>query len=95
MLYIIGSPPPAGPKNIVFRIWSVNKRVIPAADTSNDNRNIAVISTDYTDNSIICIEMVSRWFCIDDCTNDISLPRTKETPAKCRGEVMRSLESPV
>ena len=80
----------------MFRIWSVNKKVIPAADTSNDDdRNIAVISTDDTDNSVICIEMVLRWFCIDDCTNDISPPRTKEAPAKCSGGVVRSPESPV
>ena len=54
MLYIIGSLSPAGPKNIVFRFWSVNKKVIPAADNGNDNRNIAVISTDHTDNSVWC-----------------------------------------
>ena len=32
---------------------------------------------------------------MDDCTNDISPPRTKEAPAECRGGVVRSLESPV
>ena len=53
-MYIIGSLSPAGPKNIVFRFWSVNKKVIPAADNGNDNRNIAVISTDHTDNSVWC-----------------------------------------
>ena len=43
----------------MFRMWSVNKKVIPAADTSNDDdRNIAVISTDDTDNGVTCIEMV-------------------------------------
>lgn len=36
-------------KNVVFRFWSVNSIVIPAANTGNDiNRRMAVVKTDHT-----------------------------------------------
>jgi len=47
--YKIGSPPPIGSKNDVFKFRSVNNIVIAPANTGKDNSNkIAVITTDHT-----------------------------------------------
>jgi len=47
--YKIGSPPPAGSKNEVFKFRSVKSIVIAPANTGRDNnKRIAVITTDHT-----------------------------------------------
>lgn len=49
----MGSPPPAGSKNVVFRLRSVSNIVIPAASTGRDNsKRTAVISTDQTNSGV-------------------------------------------
>lgn len=51
--YRIGSPPPAGSKNVVFRFRSVRSIVIPAASTGRDSRsNTAVTRTDHTNKGV-------------------------------------------
>jgi len=49
----IGSPPPAGSKNDVFKFRSVNNIVIAPARTGSDrSNNKAVMAIDHTNNGI-------------------------------------------
>jgi hypothetical protein len=49
----MGSPPPAGSKNDVFKFRSVNNMVIAPANTGRDkSNNKAVIPTDQTNRGI-------------------------------------------
>ncbi len=49
----MGSPPPLGSKNDVFKFRSVRSIVIAPASTGNDRRSkIAVIRTDHTNSGI-------------------------------------------
>lgn len=49
----MGSPPPAGSKNVVLRLRSVRSIVIPAARTGSDKSNsTAVTSTDHTNRGV-------------------------------------------
>lgn len=51
--YRIGSPPPEGSKNVVFKFRSVRSIVIPAARTGRDNRSrTAVTKTAHTNNGV-------------------------------------------
>lgn len=51
--YKMGSPPPAGSKNVVFKFRSVRSIVIPAAKTGRDNnRRTAVIRTAQTNRGV-------------------------------------------
>lgn len=51
--YRIGSPPPAGSKNDVFKFRSVKSMVIAPASTGNESRRrIAVKNTDQTNNGV-------------------------------------------
>jgi hypothetical protein len=51
--YKIGSPPPAGSKNEVFRFRSVRSIVIAPASTGSDKSNrIAVKNTDHTNKGV-------------------------------------------
>lgn len=53
LLYSLGSPPLAGSEKVIFRFWSVNNIVIPAANISNDNNNhIAIINTEHMNNCV-------------------------------------------
>lgn len=80
--YKIGSPPPAGSKNVVFRLRSVRSMVIPAARTGRDSRSsTAVIRTDQTNSGV--------WYC--DSAGGFMLmavvikliaPRMEDTPAR-------------
>jgi hypothetical protein len=52
--YKIGSPPPAGSKNEVFKFRSVNSIVIAPANTGSERRRrIAVKNTDHTNNGVL------------------------------------------
>lgn len=49
----MGSPPPAGSKNVVFRFRSVKSMVIAPANTGKESKsNSAVIPTDQTKRGI-------------------------------------------
>lgn len=49
----MGSPPPAGSKNVVLRFRSVNSMVMPAASTGRDRSSrTAVIRTDQTNKGV-------------------------------------------
>lgn len=51
--YKMGSPPPAGSKNVVLRFRSVSSIVMPAARTGRDNRrSTAVIRVAHTNRGV-------------------------------------------
>lgn len=51
--YRIGSPPPAGSKNVVFRLRSVSSIVMAPARTGRDSSSrSAVMNTDHTNRGI-------------------------------------------
>jgi len=90
----MGSPPPVGSKKDVLKFRSVSSIVMAPARTGRDNnRRIAVISTDQTNSGI-----ESRF--IDDdrifmmVVMKLMAPRMEEAPAKCKLKMARSTEIP-
>lgn len=90
----MGSPPPAGSKNVVFRLRSVSSIVIPAARTGRDKSNsTAVIRTDQTKSGV--------WYCVTAggfilmiVVIKLIAPRIEDTPARCSEKMVRSTEAP-
>lgn len=92
--YNTGSPPPAGSKNAVLRLRSVNSIVMAPASTGRDRRSrTAVITTDHTNSGMrsrrrpfvrILITVVIKF----------KAPKIEETPAKCSEKMARSTEGP-
>ena len=90
----MGYPSPAGSKNVVFRFWSVNNIVIPAANTGSErSNNTAVISMDHMNRRV--------WYC--DTAEGVILiivvmklitPEIEETPTRCKEKMVRSTEAP-
>lgn len=92
--YRIGSPPPAGSKNVVFRLRSVRSIVIPAASTgSESNRRTAVIRTDHTKRGVWYWEIAGGFILIIVVMKLIA-PKIEDTPAKCREKIVRSTDAP-
>lgn len=80
--YKIGSPPPVGSKNEVFKLRSVRSIVIAPAKTGKDSNNrIAVINTDQTNRGIWSIDISGARMLI---TVEIKLtaPKIEEAPAR-------------
>lgn len=90
----MGSPPPAGSKNVVLILRSVRSIVIPPASTGRDSRSkMAVINTAHTKSGIRSMRSPStRIFKI--VVIKLSAPRIDDTPAKCREKIARSTEGP-
>jgi hypothetical protein len=92
--YKIGSPPPAGSKNEVFKFRSVKSIVIAPAKTGRDRSNkMAVIRTDQTNKGIrskvipfdrILIIVVIKF----------TAPKIEEIPAKCKEKIAKSTDAP-
>lgn len=90
----IGSPPPQGSKNDVFRFRSVNSMVIAAANTGRANRSmIAVIMTDHTNNGILNIG-IEAGFMLMHVVIKLIAPRIDEAPAKCNEKIAKSTDGP-
>lgn len=92
--YKIGSPPPAGSKNAVFKLRSVNNIVIaPAKTGSLKRRSTAVITTDHTNRGTR-----SRRSPLDRMLITVVIklraPIIDETPAKWREKIAKSTEGP-
>lgn len=92
--YRIGSPPPAGSKNEVFKFRSVSSIVIAPANTGKDkSNNKAVITTDQTNNGIrsnvIPVERILITVVIK-----FTAPKIEETPAKWSEKIAKSTEAP-
>lgn len=90
--YKIGSPPPAGSKNEVFKLRSVNNIVIAPAKTGRDKINkIAVIRIDHGKRGIwlifILLGIILRIVQIK-----LIAPKIDEIPAKCKEKIVKSTE---
>lgn len=90
----MGSPPPAGSKNAVFRLRSVNSIVIAPASTGRDNKSkTAVMVTDQTNKGIRSRRKPCQRILIAVVIKLIA-PRIDDTPAKCREKITISTEGP-
>ena len=78
----MGSPPPAGSKNVVFKLRSVRSIVIPAANTGSERRRrIAVIRIDHTNRGVWYWDMAGGFILIIVVIK-LMAPRIDETPAR-------------
>jgi hypothetical protein len=78
----MGSPPPAGSKNEVFKFRSVKSIVIAPANTGRDSNNkIAVIITDQTNKGIRSNVIPSLRILITVVIK-FTAPKIEEIPAK-------------
>lgn len=92
--YKIGSPPPAGSKNDVFKLRSVNSMVIAPANTGSDNKsNTTVIVTAHTNKGIRSSFIPCHRILITVVIKLIA-PRIDDAPARCREKIARSTEGP-
>jgi len=90
----MGSPPPAGSKNEVFRLRSVSSIVIAPASTGRESsKRMAVKNTDHTKRGVwshdrpgvrILMIVVIKF----------TAPKMEEAPAKCNLKIDRSTEAP-
>lgn len=78
----MGSPPPAGSKNVVFKFRSVRSIVMPAASTGRDSRrSTAVIKRAQMNNGVWYWEMAGGFILII-VVMKLMAPRMEETPAR-------------
>jgi hypothetical protein len=78
----MGSPPPAGSKNVVLRFRSVSSIVIAPARTGKERRSSkAVIPTDQTNNGIRSRDILAARILIIVVIKLIA-PKIDEAPAK-------------
>ena len=78
----MGSPPPAGSKNLVFRLRSVSSIVIAPASTGRERRSrIAVIKTAHKNRGMRSIRSPSDRILMIVVIK-FSAPRIEEMPAK-------------
>lgn len=92
--YRIGSPPPAGSKNEVFKLRSVSSIVIAPARTGREsNSRIAVINTAHTNNGIrsMVIPVVRMLIIV---VIKLIAPRMEDAPAKCSEKIVKSTDAP-
>lgn len=90
----MGSPPPAGSKNVVLRFRSVRSIVMPAARTGRESRSkIAVMRTDQTNRGVWYCDSAGGFILIIVVIKLIA-PRIDDTPAKCREKMARSTDAP-
>ena len=92
--YRIGSPPPAGSKNDIFRLRSVNSIVIAPARTGRDSRSSrAVMAIDHTNRGIRSGFMLFGFMLIV-VVMKFTAPRIDDTPARCKEKMARSTDAP-
>jgi hypothetical protein len=90
----MGSPPPAGSKNEVFRFRSVNSIVIAPARTGRDrSRRMTVRRTAHT-NSGIRSNRIPFHRMLITVVMKFTAPKIDEAPAKCREKIAISTEGP-
>jgi len=78
----MGSPPPAGSKNVVLRFRSVSSIVIPAARTGRErSRRTAVTKTAQTNKGVWYCE-IAGGFILIIVVIKLMAPRMDEMPAK-------------
>lgn len=90
----MGSPPPAGSKNDVFKLRSVRSIVIAPARTGKDKRRrIAVKKTDQTNNGVWSHDIPGDRILIIVVIK-FTAPRIEEAPARWRLKIVKSTEAP-
>lgn len=92
--YRMGSPPPAGSKNEVFRFRSVSSMVIAPARTGRDSSNrTTVITTAHTNRGIrsSCIPCHRMLITV---VIKFTAPKIEDAPAKCSEKMARSTDGP-
>jgi len=78
----MGSPPPAGSKNVVFKFRSVSSIVIPPAKTGRErSSNRAVMNTDHT-NSVTRTSLISYLRIFMNVVIKLIAPKMEEIPAR-------------
>lgn len=92
--YKIGSPPPIGSKNVVFKLRSVRSIVIaPARTGSESSKSTVVTKIDQTNNGVLLRVIPSiRIFII--VVMKLIAPKIEEAPAKWRLKIVKSTEGP-
>ena len=87
----MGSPPPEGSKNEVFKFRSVRSMVIAPANTGRDRRRImAVKKTDHTKRGVRShVRPIARMLMI--VVIKFTAPRMEEGPANCKLKIDRLL----
>lgn len=90
----MGSPPPVGSKNAVFKFRSVNSIVIAPASTGRARSNRStVMPTDQINKGTRSSCMpTERMFII--VVIKFRAPRIEDTPAKCREKIAKSTDGP-
>lgn len=88
----IGSPPPAGSKNVVFRFRSVRSMVMAAANTGMASRSkIAVKNTDQT-NSGQLYGVVECGVILIQVVIKLMAPKIEDAPARCSAKIVMSID---
>lgn len=91
----MGSPPPEGSKNEVFRFRSVNNIVIAPANTGRERRRrIAVMRMDQTMRGILSIETF-LWCILIIVEIKLIAPMIDEAPAICKEKMVMSTAGPL
>lgn len=90
----MGSPPPVGSKNAVFKFRSVSSIVMAPASTGRArSKSSTVMPTDQINKGTRSNCMpIERIFII--VVIKFSAPRIEETPAKCREKIAKSTDGP-
>lgn len=92
--YKIGSPPPAGSKNDVFKFRSVNNIVIAPASTGSDSKSkIAVKNTDHTNKGVRSHDIPTARILIIVVIK-FTAPKIEDAPAKCKLKIDKSTDAP-
>ena len=90
----MGSPPPAGSKNVVPKLRSVNSIVIAPASTGRDSRRRnAVTRIDHTKSGILCSVIPGARMLKIVVMKLIEL-RIEEAPARCSEKIAISTAGP-
>ena len=90
----MGSPPPAGSKNDVLKLRSVNNIVIAPANTGSDNnRRKAVISTDQTKSGKRCM-LIPGPRILKMVVIKLIAPRILLAPERCKLKIAKSTDPP-
>ena len=92
--YKIGSPPPAGSKNLVLKLRSVSSIVIAPAKTGRERSSKnAVIRTDHT-NSLKRSNLIPGERILKIVVMKLTAPKIDDIPARCKEKMAKSTDAP-
>jgi len=90
----MGSPPPAGSKNEVFKFRSVRSIVIAPARTGSERRRRTAVITTAQTNKEICSRRSPLHRMLIVVVIKLIAPRIEEIPARCKEKIAKSTEGP-